>query len=271
MSDQIKQPRRGARFSLLTMVWLFTIAALVVGLYTLARRNSELSAHIDQLAAKTEQYRKEFGIFEVEDSTKINTMDMSPRRDSSSILGKRHYHVYLPPGRAYFLKYQINNIPADGLGDCPNPQTLQPGEYEVKISVAFERDTNQRRTGFAVGAISFRPVDITGASAIRHKLRLSELSADWIINEDSGCMEYITEDIGIVRDKHNDRIAGEREVELHDADQPLVLHRTRAAEVQSRKKYKDGQTYDRYRYRIPGLTDGFMLWIESEPIDGRMR
>ncbi|CAK9037535.1 Uncharacterized protein SCF082_LOCUS22226 [Durusdinium trenchii] len=205
------------------MVWLLTIAALAVGLYSLARRNSELAAINHQLADKNKQYRKEFGIFEVEDSTKINTMDMSPRRDSSSILGRRQYCVYLPPGREYFLKYQVNNIPADGLGDCPESRTLKPGEYEVRISVAFERDSNQKRTGLAVGAISFRPVNISGASAIRHELRLSEVSADWIINEDTGGMEYITEDIGRVRDIHNDRIAGEREVELHDADQFSLL------------------------------------------------
>lgn len=83
-------PRR-ARFSLLTLVWLLTIAALSVGLWQTGREVLPLREEVARV-------RKELGYFPVDDPSKIQI-----RRLRGKVPNAWRWRLYLPRSRSYTL------------------------------------------------------------------------------------------------------------------------------------------------------------------------
>lgn len=247
MSDTAETaPRRGARFSLLTLVWLITVAALAVGLYSSGKRNAMLEARNQELAAQNKTFRDELGIFEIEDLTKIHAIGVPSEFDEPL-----KYRVYLPPGRKYFACYQANRIPKREVPEPRHRSQLQPGSW--LISVDLERDQD-RQTGKPLPAATARlrcASTDDANSGLTTMVGISERENDWIVNQETGQMAYGWQDIG-------------NKLELHEPTQPLVLYRARAQEIVVFSRDSNGRASSYSTKQIDGETDGFMLWIEPQ-------
>ncbi|MCO6044500.1 hypothetical protein NG895_11345 [Aeoliella sp. ICT_H6.2] len=245
------QTKLGARFSLLTLVWLITIAALGVGLYSSGRRNARLEARNNELDAENKTYRNMLGIFELEDPAKIHAIRAPSENDAP-----RKYRIYLPPGRKYLACYQANRIPKDGVGDHPNTSVLQPGTYlmKVKINRRFDQETGEPTRTVAVD-FDIDAVDEDVNSSQSARIGISEMWNDWIVNKETGQMAYGWQDIG-------------EKVELHEPTQPMLVYRARAHEIVVLSRDSDGQPDSYTTKQIDGPTDGFMVWIAPQEEEG---
>lgn len=259
MSDTHDQPtRRSARFSLLTLVWLITIAALAVGLYSSKRRNDRLAMRNEELVARTEiltvenrEYRSRLGIFDIEDPKKIHAI-RAPSEDGEP----RKYRIYLPPGRKYVASYQANRIPEQGVGEFPNPMVMEPGTYVMKVKINRQHD---RESGDPIPTVvvdfDVDPVKKSRGTRFSAKVAIDEMWNDWIVNKQTGHMSYRFSEL-------------DDTLELHDPQKPLVVFRARAEAVKVHKRNSEGRVTSHSTEDIEGKTDGFMVWIAPQEEEG---
>lgn len=238
------------QFSLLNLVLTTTIVALGVGLYSSGRRNARLDARNQALAVENKKHREMLGIFDIEDPTQIHAIRVPTEGDEP-----RRFRIYLPEGRTYAVNYQANRIPESGLGEYPNPQVLQPGEYLIGIKITRSNDPTTGKPSPSVH-VDFQ-VDAThpdNNNGVSAGIGISEMWNDWIVNNETGQMAYSWNEIG-------------RELELHDLDQPLIVYRARPHTVKVLSRDNDGKPTSYTTSDIDGPTDGFMVWIESKPLE----
>ncbi len=95
----VKVRRRRARFSMLALVWMLTVAALGVGLYRAGQEVVPLRASINRL-------RSELGYFSVPETTKTYV-----RRTKSKLPRAWQWRLALPPGRHYALRVYVGAAP----------------------------------------------------------------------------------------------------------------------------------------------------------------
>jgi hypothetical protein len=235
------------RFSLFSMVLLTTIVALAVGLYSSARRNSHLQAINEQVKAENKQYRDELGIFEIEDPEKLHVLQI-PTEGSTP----RKYRVYLPPGRRYAARYKVNDIPEQGTTLGSFNGTIEPGTWV--FSIKFDRSQDASGHPQSHGSFTLRReqqsdgnrVNVTGVGVSEHK-------NDWIVNKETGESAF-----GWTEPP--------RELQVLDPSEPLVLYRVRAHDIVVKTRDAEGELESWSTQHLPGEVDGFMWWIESEPL-----
>ncbi|QDU57146.1 hypothetical protein [Aeoliella mucimassa] len=235
-----KRPRRLFRFSLLTMVLLTTIIGLVI---TVVLQQAKLAP----MEAENKRMRNELGIFKIEDPEKIHVIRV-PTEDNAP----RKYRVYLPPGRKYVRCYRGYDIPEQEIPEQTNIEVLEPGNY--LFTVKAERFVN-KETGepepIAIFRIRSESTDQEPFGNSSATVSISERGVDWIVNEETGNMAYSWQEPG-------------RDLELHDATEPLVLYRARANKVKVLGRRADGHVNSWSSEMIPGETEGFMMWVEPE-------
>ena len=201
------------------------------------------------LADENKELRSELGIFEVEDPTQIHAIQVPTEDDEP-----RKYRLYLPPGRKYARCYKTNNIPESSVPEQVNVEPLDPGHY--LFSVEIERRTDET-TGdpipYATIKLTRERTDDVNSSSSSF-ISVGERKNDWLVNKETGHTAYSWQEPG-------------RELELHDPSKPYVLYRARAQQVVVLTRDADGNPSSWSSKSIPGETDGFMVWIESEAAD----
>jgi hypothetical protein len=232
-------------FSLFSMVLLTTIVALAVGLYASGRRNSELHAVNEQLAAKNKDYRNQLGIFEIEDPAKIHSIRVPTESDQP-----QKCRIYLPPGRKYASYYKANGIPENGVPPRQNAEELSPGEYVFSVRIEREKDA---KTGEPLPYASVRIERKTERHHNATFVGIGEEKNDWILNKETGEPLFQTS-------------GRSNEVRLSDPSEALVVFIARACRLDVRQRDASGKPTRWSAPALPGEVDGFMLWIESEPL-----
>jgi hypothetical protein len=238
------------QFSLLRLVALVTIVALAVGLFASARRNARLAARNQQLAAENKDYRNELGIFEVEDPTKIHAIRVPTEDDEP-----QRYRVYLPPGLRYTRCYKVNGIPEHGVPKRVNEQLLLPGHYLFTVDIERRKD---EKTG---KPLPYADIDLKREQTDNQKfgsastfIAIGERQNDWLVNKQTGSTSYSWQEPG-------------EKLELHDPAEPFVLYRARAHDIKVLGTDAEGKPTSWQGVPLTGDTDGFMVWIESEPLN----
>lgn len=259
MNESPTKPQAAARFSLLNLVLLTTIVALGFGLLASARRNAQLDDRNRELAAQNKGFRNALGIFEVEDPAKIHAIRV-PAEDNEP----RKYRVYLPAGRRYTQYYKTSGIPEEGVPEGANARPLEPGHYLFTIAIERERyQAYQAADGPRHVVIKLRcepkgdfnsgsHTTVSARNWITHEKTVS--ARDWTVDEKTGQIAHTVQGPG-------------KGIELHDPDEPLVIYRSRAQGIQVLSTDAEGNPTSSESFPIPGEADGFMLWIESEPLD----
>lgn len=119
-----KSTRPWFRFSLLSFLLIVTIVALGAGLWASLGERAALKQQIQDL-------RNHYEVLTITDPTKIHIL-----RQETGIRGFELFQVYLPEGRDYRLKYDVQNFPrgtnptaADAFANMP------PGRYDVRFAL----------------------------------------------------------------------------------------------------------------------------------------
>lgn len=248
MADHSDSKLRRPKFSLLGLIALMTIVALVMGLYSSARRNAQINDLNDQLAAENKEFRNELGIFEVEDSTKLHALRAPTEGDEP-----RKYRIYLPPGYKYTRCYKANGIPERDVPQRVNAEPLDPGLYVFRIEIerSNDKNTGDPQPYATVKLEREQQGDVNSTSSTF--ISVGERQNDWLVNKETGSTAFGWQEPS-------------REVELHDPSEPFVLYRARAHQVQVRSRGSNGRLISWSSKEINGETDGFMVWIESEKV-----
>ena len=242
------KPRTRPRFSLLTLLLLSTIVALGVGLYSSARRNTRLADKNAELVAENKTYRDELGVFDIEDPTKMHVIRVPTDNGEP-----RKYRLWLPPGKKYYCCYRSDNIPERNVPSRTNMEVLEPGHYLFRVEVERLTDKENNPQPIANFIVHHERTGGEDRDASSCQVSVRERNLDWIVNQQTGGMTYGWSELG-------------RELKLHDPDQPLVLYCARAHRIKVRSRNDDGTPSIWSHEQVPGETEGFMLWIESEPL-----
>ncbi|MEN0111048.1 MAG: hypothetical protein AAF805_10020 [Planctomycetota bacterium] len=117
---------RRARFSVLAIFSLVTIAALVTGLAVTQRRNAEFAARLVSVRAENARLRAEQGVLTINDPTRVHAVRMPQLAEDVW-----RYRVHLPAGRSYYVAAQANGLPTGTewkrlgfRGEHPGPATI---------------------------------------------------------------------------------------------------------------------------------------------------
>jgi hypothetical protein len=230
------------RFSVLHLVLLTTIVALGVNVISTARRASQLQARNGRLVYDNERLRGELGLFDVKDPAKIHAIRLPDE-------GLHRYRVYLPAGRRYTQYYTTSNIPAEGVPEKQNGRPLKPGMY--LCTVDFEQQLGKPTGSKRLAVVKLNCEREEDANAT---FSASVFVSDWTIDPVTNIIAHSIDGPG-------------KKLELHDPANPFVIYRDRAQQIKVLETDADGKPARAESVRIPGEADGFLWWIESEPID----
>ena len=244
MNHSPPRSHRLTRFSLLTLVLLTTIVALGFGLLASARRNAQLNARNEQLAAENKEFRSELGIFEVEDPAKIHAIRVPTEGNQP-----HKYRVYLPTGYRYTQHYKVGEIPVDGVPAQTNATPVEPGHYLFTVDIERQRYEGAGDERYVAVKIKRESTDNVNSGS-----HTTVSARDWTVDEKTGQIAHSFQGPG-------------KELELHDPAEPLVIYRSRAQGIKVLSTDAEGNPTSTESFPIPGEADGFMLWIESEPLD----
>ncbi len=166
----------------------------------------------------------------------------------------RMYRVYLPPGWRYVQCYKTNEIPEQGVPVRAIVQSIEPGHYLFSVEIERRRD---KATGEPIPYATVKlhreqTGDVNSGSS--YSISVTERTTDWLVNKQTGSTSYSWQEPG-------------EKLELHDPAEPFVLYRARAHDIKVLGTDAEGKPTSWQGVPLTGDTDGFMVWIQSEPLN----